>query len=242
MWAQRRLGNAVTHNDVGNFFSGLLKASTKSNNFSGQFMSKITKQVGRLSEASFQLTWLPFLRSTIPLLENEGISLSTPTYKKFFSAVTRGILDNFVGPGPREPWTWAFAGVPCDCSDCQSVSAFLRHHTKISEEYPMNKPRRTHVQQVPEKAGVGCSIHTRRDTSPYPLVVTKTSRPQGVKLEAWKKRRDQVLEEFDQIQPHHLKKLLGKEYKTIEQLRAGQKGQNNLSQGPQTGEKRGVDD
>ncbi|KAF5550948.1 hypothetical protein FNAPI_7623 [Fusarium napiforme] len=242
MWAQFRLGNAVTHNDMGNFFSGLLKASTKSNNVSGQFMSKITKQVGKLSKASFQLTWLPFLRSTIPLLENEGISLSAPTYKKFFSAITRGVLDNFLGPEPREPWTWALAGVPCDCSDCERVSAFLRHHTKMSEEYPMNKPRRTHVQQVLEKAGVGCSIQTRRDTNPYPLVVTKTSRPQGVKLEAWKKRRDQVLEEFDQIQPHHLKKLLGKGYKTIEQLRAGQKGQESLSQGPQTGEKRGVDE
>ncbi|KAI1025443.1 hypothetical protein LB504_012565 [Fusarium proliferatum] len=240
MWAQRWLGNAVTDNDMRDFFSGLLKASTKSSNVSGQFMSKIIKQLGRFSEASFQLTWLPFLRSTIPLLEDESISLSTPTYKKFFSAVTRGILENFLGPEPREPWTWALAGVPCDCSDCERVSAFLRHHTKMSEEYPMNKPRRTHVQQVLEKAGVGCSIQTRRDTSPYPLVVTKTSRPQGVKLEAWKKRRDQVLEEFDQIQPHHLKKLLGKEYKTIEQLRAGQKDQENLSQGPQTGEKRGI--
>nr|RBQ90571.1 hypothetical protein FVER53263_20691 [Fusarium verticillioides] len=146
MWAQRRLGNALTHNDMGNFFSGLLKASTKSNTASGQFMSKIIKQVGRISEASFQLTWLPFLRSTIPLLENEGISLSTPPYKKFFSVVTRSILDNFLGPEPREPWTWALAGVPCDCSDCERVSAFLRHHTKMSEEYPMNKPRRTHVQ------------------------------------------------------------------------------------------------
>ncbi|EMT65032.1 hypothetical protein FOC4_g10011006 [Fusarium odoratissimum] len=241
MWAQRRLGNAVTHNDMRDFFSGLLKASTKSNNVSGQFMSKITKQLDRLSEASFQLMWLPFLRSIIPLLENESISLSTPTYKKFFSAVTRGILDNFLGPEPRKPWTWALTGVPCDCSDCERVSAFLRHHTKMSEEYPMNKPRRNHVQQVLEKAGVGCNIRTRRDTSPYPLVVTKTSRPQGVKLEAWKKRRDQVLEEFDQIQPHHLKKLLGKECETIEQLRAGQKDQENMSQGPQTGEKRGVD-
>ncbi|KAI1048312.1 hypothetical protein LB506_002214 [Fusarium annulatum] len=241
MWAQRWLGNAITDNDMRDFFSGLLKASTKSGNVSGQFMSKITKQLGRFSEASFQLTWLPFLRSTIPLLEDESISLSTSTYKKFFSAVTRGILDNFLGPEPREPWTWALAGVPCDCSDCERVSAFLRHHTKMSEEYPMNKPRRTHVQQVLEKAGVGCSIQTRRDTSPYPLVVTKTSRPQGVKLEAWKKRRDQVLEEFDQIQRHHLKKLLGKEYETIEQLRTGQKDQENLSQGPQTGEKRGID-
>ncbi|KAH7209700.1 hypothetical protein DER44DRAFT_824322 [Fusarium oxysporum] len=242
MWAQRRLGNAVTHNDMRDFFSGLLKASTKSNNVSGQFMSKITKQLDRLSEASFQLMWLPFLRSIIPLLENESISSSTPTYKKFFSAVKRGILDNFLGPEPRKPWTWALAGVPCDCSDCERVSAFLRHHTKMSEEYPMNKPRRNHVQQVLEKAGVGCNIRTRRDTSPYPLVVTKTSRPQGVKLEAWKKRRDQVLEEFDQIQPHHLKKLLGKECETIEQLRAGQKDQENMSQGPQTGEKRGVDE
>ncbi|EWZ97662.1 hypothetical protein FOWG_02059 [Fusarium oxysporum f. sp. lycopersici MN25] len=242
MWAQRRLGNAVTHNDMRDFFSGLLKASTKSNNVSGQFMSKITKQRDRLSEASFQLMWLPFLRSIIPLLENESISLSTPTYKKFFSAVTRGILDKFLGPEPRKPWTWALAGVPCDCSDCERVSAFLRHHTKMSEEYLMNKPRRNHVQQVVEEAGVGCSIRTRRDTSPSPLVVTKTSRPQGVKLEAWKKRRNQVLEEFDQIQPHHLKKLLGKECKTIEQLRACQKDQENLSQGPQTGEKRGVDE
>ncbi|RBR10278.1 hypothetical protein FVER53590_26519 [Fusarium verticillioides] len=215
MWAQRRLGNALTHNDMGNFFSGLLKASTKSNTASGQFMSKIIKQVGRISEASFQLTWLPFLRSTIPLLENEGISLSTPPYKKFFSVVTRSILDNFLGPEPREPWTWALAGVPCDCSDCERVL---------------------------EKSGVGCTIQTRRDTSPYPLVVTKTSRPQGVKLKAWKKRRDQVLKEFDQIQPHHLKKLLGKGYKTIEQLRAGQKGQESLSQGPQTDEKCGVDE
>ncbi|KAF4959863.1 hypothetical protein FGADI_1366 [Fusarium gaditjirri] len=219
-------GNAVTHNDMSDFFSGLLKASTNSNNFAAQFMSKITKQLNRLSEASFQ----------------ESIPLSTPTYKKFFSAVTRGILDNYLGPEPRKPWTWALAGVPCDCSDCERVSAFLRHHTKMSEEYPMNKPRRNHVQQVLEKAGVGCSIRTRRDTSPYSLVVTKTSRPQEVKLEAWKKRRAQVLEEFDQIQPHHLKNLLGKEYKTIEQLRAGQKDQETLSQGPQTGEKRGVDE
>ncbi|KAF5631437.1 hypothetical protein F52700_6840 [Fusarium sp. NRRL 52700] len=230
MWAQRRLGNAVTHHDMGNLFSGLLKASTKSNNISGQFMAKITEQLGRFSKASFQLTWLPFLRSTVPLLGDESILLSTPTYNKIFSAVIRGVLDNFLGPEPRKPWTWALAGVPCDCSDCERVSTFLRHHTKMSEEYPMSKPRRVHVQQVLEKVDVGCSIHTRRDTSPYPLVVTKTSRPHGVKLEAWKKRRDQVLAEFDQIQPHHLQKLLGKEYKTIEQLRAGQKGRKSHRQ------------
>ncbi|KAF5229966.1 hypothetical protein FANTH_14043 [Fusarium anthophilum] len=242
MRAHRGLGNSVTHHDMGNFFSGLLKASTKSNNLSGQFMAKITKQLGKFSKVSFQLIWLPFLRSTIPLLEDESISLSTPIYKEFFSAVTRGVLDDFLGPEPRQPWTWALAGVPCDCSDCERVSAFLRHHTQMSEEYPMSKPRRVHVQQVLEKAGIGCSIHTRRDTSPYPLVVTKTSRPQGVKLEAWKKGRGQVLAEFDQIQPHHLKKLLGKEYKTIEQLRSSQKGQENLSRGPQTGQKHGIDE
>ncbi|KAH7266760.1 uncharacterized protein BKA55DRAFT_684042 [Fusarium redolens] len=187
MWAERRLENAVTHNDLRDFFSGLLKASTKSNNIAGQFMSKITKQVDGLSDASLQLTWLPFLRSIIPLLEKENISLSTPTYKKFFSAIIHAIIDNYLGPEPRKPWTWALAGVPCNCSDCERVSAFLRHHTKMSEEYPMNKPRRNHAHQVPEEAGVGCSIRTRRDTNPYPLVVTKTSRPQGVKLEEWQK-------------------------------------------------------
>ncbi|KAF9760928.1 hypothetical protein IL306_004056, partial [Fusarium sp. DS 682] len=239
--AKLQKANVVTYETLRDFFSSLLEVSTKTNNLIDEFISKVTKQANILPEAELYLLWLPFLRSLIPILEKEKISFNTPTYKNLFSALAQNILDN-LGPQPREPWTWAVAGVPCDCSDCERVNAFLRHHTKTSEEYPMNEYRRNHVQQILEEAGVGCSIQTRRDTSPYPLVVTKTSRPQGVKLELWQKQRDQVLEEFDQIQERHLKTLLGKQYERIEKLHMSQKGQENLSQGPKTGGKRRIDE
>ncbi|KIL91002.1 hypothetical protein FAVG1_05698 [Fusarium avenaceum] len=182
--------------------------------------------------------WLPFLRSVIPILERNSISLTTPVYQKFFSTLILSVLDKYLGPEPAKPANWSVPGLSCNCGDCQRVTAFLAHPTQMSGRFPMNKERRHHIHNRLDGDHVGCTHQSERNTNPHTLVITKTTRPQELKLQRWLERLDQVVKQLSQFKAEHLATLLGSDVERVKQLGKRQKGQGNLSHRPAVGEKR----
>ncbi|PTD09934.1 hypothetical protein HYE67_006890 [Fusarium culmorum] len=55
------------------------------------------------------------------------------------------------------------------------------------------------------------------------MVITKTIRPEDVKLQQWQERRDQCAAKFGKFKVEHLMTLLGPNYAKIERLVVGEK-------------------
>ncbi|KAM0558470.1 hypothetical protein ACHAPJ_004660 [Fusarium lateritium] len=232
--------NSVTHEHLSHFFTSILDLD----NLASEFMAKVSSQADKLPRLELYTMWLPFLRSIIPILEENKIPLNTPSYQKFFSVLTLAIIDGYVGPEPPKPVDWALPGVNCNCGDCESVNAFLNHPTKMSANFRMKKQRRQHIQNKLDSAKVGCTYTTMRNSNPQTLVVTKTIRPQDEALQKWQTRRDEVLDKLNQFQQDDLKTLLGPDYARIKQLVPEQvrhRRRGNL-RGPVAGEKHRIDD
>ncbi|KAG5659073.1 hypothetical protein KAF25_007626 [Fusarium avenaceum] len=144
-------------------------------------------------------------------------------------------------PEPAKPANWSVPGLSCNCGDCQRVTAFLAHPTQMSGKFPMNKGRRHHIHNRPDGDHVGCTHQSERNTNPHTLVITKTTRPQELKLQRWLERLDHVVEQLSQFKAEHLATLLGSDVERVKQLGKRQKGQGNLSHRLAVGEKRRAD-
>jgi hypothetical protein len=235
------LNNAITYETLKNFFAFTLELSTELDNLTVQFISKVVIQADRLPRNELFTMWLPFLRSVIPILEKNHVSLTTPAYQKFFSTLILSVPDRYLGPEPAKPANWSVPGLSCNCGDCQRVTAFLAYPTQMSGKFPMNKERRHHIHNRLDGDHIGCTHQSERNTNPHTLVITKTTRPQELKLQKWLKLLDQVVEQLSQFKAEHLATLLGPDVERVKQLGKRQKGQGNLSHRPAVGEKRRAD-
>ncbi|KAM0343299.1 hypothetical protein ACHAPU_008749 [Fusarium lateritium] len=233
---------AITYKTLGEFFTWILKLSTDMDNLAAQFMSKAVMQADKLPRAELCLMWLPFLRSIVPDLERNNVPLDTPAYQKFFSTLILAVMDRYLGPEPAKPTNWSVPGLNCTCDDCRRVNAFLAHPTQMSAKFPVNKNRRHHIHNRLDGDHVGCTHTSERNTNPHTLVITKTTRPQELKLQHWLKLLDKVVEQLSQFKAEHLATLLGSDVERVKQLGKRQKGQGNISQRPVVGEKRRADD
>ncbi|KAM0324713.1 hypothetical protein ACHAPQ_008270 [Fusarium lateritium] len=235
------LNDAIISDTLKNFFTFALELSTELDNLAAQFISKVVIQADRLPRNELYTMWLPFSRSIIPIMERKNIPLTTPAYQKLFSTLILSVLDRYLGPEPAKPANWSVPGLSCGCGDCQRVTAFLAHPTQMSGKFPMNKDRRHHIHNRLDGDHVGCTHQSERNTNPHTLVITKTTRPQDLKLQRWLKRLDQVLEQLSQFKAEHLATLLGPDVERVKQLGKRQKGQGNLPHRPAVGEKRRAD-
>lgn len=70
---------------------------------------------------------------------------------------------------------WAIHESPrCTCDDCKELARFL-HATPTREKvWPMAKKRRQHIHQCIDAMGLAVSHQTRRQGSPYSLILCKT--------------------------------------------------------------------
>ncbi|KAF5659957.1 hypothetical protein FHETE_9239 [Fusarium heterosporum] len=220
---------AITYETLREFFTWVLKLSTEMDNLAAQFMSKVIMQADKLPPQELCMMWLSLLRSIVPDLERNNVPLDTPSYQKFVSTLIRAVIDKYLGPEPVKPANWR-------------VNDFLAHPTQMSEKFPMNKNRRHHIHNRLDGDHVGCTHKSERNTNPHTLVITKTTRPQELKLQSWLKRLDQVVEQLSQFKAEHLATLLGPDIERVKQLGKRQKGQGNISQHPVVGEKRKADD
>ncbi|RBR12852.1 uncharacterized protein FIESC28_08442 [Fusarium coffeatum] len=231
-----QLRNAITWETLRNFFLFLHKLG----DLRDQFMTKVNKQAHKLPAVELFSMWIPFLQSSVEILEVEKTPLTTPSYQKFFSTLILTMLKGYLGSEPQGSVNWSMVGVDCWCEDCERLNAFLAHPTRISARYPMSKQRRFHFHQEIQAAHVACTHVTERNTNPNTMVVTKTGRPEEVKLQDWRKRRDQCAAKFAKFEAEDLKTLLGSDYAKIERL-GPRPAQTTTSQSPAAGEKRAAD-
>ncbi|RFN45751.1 hypothetical protein FIE12Z_10007 [Fusarium flagelliforme] len=236
----RELQNAITWETLRNFFLFLHKLGGGMDDLKDQFMTKVIKQADKLRAVELFSMWIPFLQSSIEILKLEKTPLTTPLYQKFFTTLVLAMLKGYLGSEPQGSVNWSMSGVDCWCEDCEHLNAFLAHPTKVSARYSMNKQRRFHFHQKIQAARVACTHVTERNTNPNTMVVTKTSRPEEVRLRDWQKRRDQCAAKFAKFEVEDLKTLLGSDYTRIERL-GTIPAQATTSQSPATGEKRVAD-
>ena len=231
-----QLRNAITWETLRNFFLFLHRLG----DLRDQFMTKVNKQAHKLPAVELFSMWIPFLQSSVEILKLEKTPLATPLYQKFFSTLVLAMLKGYLGSEPQGSVNWSMAGVDCWCEDCEHLNTFLAHPTKVSARYPMSKQRRFHFHQEIQAARVACTHVTERNTNPNTMVVTKTSRPEEVKLQDWRNRRDQCAAKFAKFEAEDLKTLLGSDYVKIERL-GPRPAQTTTSQSPAAGEKRAAD-
>ncbi|MCL2422577.1 MAG: 2OG-Fe(II) oxygenase [Micrococcales bacterium] len=70
---------------------------------------------------------------------------------------------------------WSIAWTGCGCDLCTDLEAFLRSATIRTKEWPLRKDRRQHIHTKIDDADLPVAHRTRRQGSPYTLVLTKTS-------------------------------------------------------------------
>lgn len=232
--------NTVDYKMLLLFFTCILEESTDLDNLASQFVAKVTSQSDKLPHLERITIWLPLLAPMIQKLEAKNTPLDTPVYREFFSAIITGIIDGYVGPKPTETANYSMAGVYCSCGDCTALNAFLSHSSLKSQGFPLSKPRRHHMHQSLDGAGVRCTHQTVRTTHPETLVVTKQPQQEEVKSQRWIVRKDTVLGHLNRIQTDHLRTFLGEGYEKVDLLRRGQAIQANLPSRPVVGDKRRI--
>jgi hypothetical protein len=80
-----------------------------------------------------------------------------------------------VREGQRKPDDWSMdIASPCNCRDCGELNRFLQSRSRRTLEWPIKKERRQHVHATIDGLGVPVTHATRRQGSPYTLVLTKT--------------------------------------------------------------------
>jgi hypothetical protein len=76
-------------------------------------------------------------------------------------------------PRPDDDWSIELPG-GCTCELCGTLGAFLKNPARRTFEWPLRKDRRQHVHTRIDAAELPVSHQTRRQGSPYTLVLTKT--------------------------------------------------------------------
>ena len=92
-------------------------------------------------------------------------------------------------PRARDDWSIELPG-GCACELCGTLGSFLADPARRTLEWPLAQDRRSHVHLRIDQAELPVSHQTRRQGSPYTLVLTKTG--QLFEREAQQRTRDQA--------------------------------------------------
>ena len=94
---------------------------------------------------------------------------------------------------------WAIAPPGrCSCELCGELSRFLMAKSRTTLEWPLAKDRRAHVHGILDEHDLPVTHTTRREGSPYTLVLTKTSalfEREAAERAAWKLGLDRLRNE-----------------------------------------------
>ncbi|KAF3481101.1 uncharacterized protein GIQ15_03860 [Arthroderma uncinatum] len=130
---------------------------------------------------AFTSILVPFLRDIVshPLID-EGQAPET----RFVLKLLLEYVLMYVQPRARAAASWERpVKSSCGCKDCNDLNAFLKSPVQQSADFPMAKPRRAHIHSKLD-GDASISHETRRQGSPYTLVVTKIGNPATL----WKNR------------------------------------------------------
>lgn len=105
--------------------------------------------------------------------------------QRFWSAK----LTERVQVAPRAGDDWSIdTAVPCDCELCEVLRTFLRATDRSRHEWPLAEAKRRHIHGVIDHLALPVSHITRRQGSPFVLVVEKTDllfRRRDAERRAW---------------------------------------------------------
>ena len=86
----------------------------------------------------------------------------------------RSRLTRLVDRPERAADDWSIAWTGCGCEVCNRLAEFLGARSRRTDEWPLAKPGRQHVQHQIDAAGLPVQHITRRQGRPYTLLLTKT--------------------------------------------------------------------
>jgi hypothetical protein len=107
-------------------------------------------------------------------LQGQSISLSSApeSFKCLVKVMKeRLLMDTSIA---RDEGDWSIHEQPhCDCDDCQLLRDFLQNSKARSTFLPINAERRQHIHQMIDALAIPVTHQTRREGSPYKLVLNK---------------------------------------------------------------------
>ncbi|KAK3400751.1 hypothetical protein B0T20DRAFT_152426 [Sordaria brevicollis] len=225
------LRTAISLDDLLDFYSTLIRVSTKEDNENGdgdlatQLITSLNAAVPRLPVDEMHDFWLPLLWSLIPLITANGIPYTTPLYQSLYRSILTRYINHFVGRQPVSSNSLIRPRVRCSCGDCNLLNQFLESPTRSVGRFAVNKARRQHLHNKLDGERIDCTHLSERNTIPHTLVVTKTFRAHDQRMKAWKQRKAYADGRFEMFAKTRspltpeLRGLLGEEYDNIMGMR-----------------------
>ncbi|PLW11330.1 hypothetical protein PCANC_19359 [Puccinia coronata f. sp. avenae] len=153
--------------------------------------------------------WMPFFYDLTRGLAYRSASLTTTSYKQLTLQFIQRLDGQMLGPCPQVGVRSRRPQVACSCGDCRDLNRFLRDSSQTVVRFKLIQARRKHLEDTLIHHSIACTQKTERMGSPQTLVVTKKYTLQD-EINEWKKRQKQLYASLNRnIQPEHLKDILG---------------------------------
>jgi hypothetical protein len=188
-----------------------------------KLFAKLTSEANNIDTSHFATMLLPFLKSTIDILQKRSISLTSDPYPFLSQRIISSYILRYVGKEPIPPDTLARRPVSCPCNDCAPLSRFLISPTQRVGRFAMGKKRRQHLHIQLDKSGSGCTHETEHWGNPQTLVVTKTNKEFDRKIADWTKRTEEFKKEVANFDQDQLRTLLEDSYEDLVGLKVVRK-------------------
>lgn len=174
-----------------------------------QLADKIISHAPSANVLTFEKILLPLLKQLPSAVEGKSEITSPHSYQQLFRTVLSSYINIYVKPAPQKPTGWERQPRGCSlyCEDCVKLDAFLKNQEKAQACFSVNGMRRDHIQERLRQSY--CRLETRRDGSPYTLVVQKTGMEWENAVKEWNQRCVVALKEVEQIGVEKLRGLLG---------------------------------
>ncbi|KAK4695494.1 hypothetical protein P7C71_g2268, partial [Lecanoromycetidae sp. Uapishka_2] len=170
---------------------------------------KIISQAPNANVLTFEKVFLPLLKQLPSPVEEKFEIASSHSYQRLFRTVLLSYINIYVKPAPQKPTVWERQPRGCGlyCEDYVSLDAFLRNPARAQAYFSVNGIRRDHIEKRLKQSY--CISETRKDRSPYTLVVTKTEMEWGNAIKDWNQRCGVALKAIEQIGSEKLRGLFG---------------------------------
>ncbi|KAF2461229.1 hypothetical protein BDY21DRAFT_360389 [Lineolata rhizophorae] len=178
-----------------------------------QLLQTIAQEASKVPVEHLESMLIPFLRLALVFRSHFEIP---PTCDIVYIYMYRDVLFEYltrhVGIEPVNRSDWSQPPLSCSCEDCQRVSDFLVRPDQGSMGFPINKGRRAHIHQM---VGNDHIHETKRNGSPYTLVITKTNRIWERAHNAWKDRALKAWNTLHDFPEDQMRAVLGNMYDTL---------------------------
>lgn len=170
-----------------------------------QIIRGVISTVGTAREESFDIFYLPLLKTLAKLMKEEKVGIQDPAIHVLYQQILGQYVVRFVGSEPKKPDNWTKQAVSCNCTLCIALNEFLVSPREQIYEYSGHRKNRNHL----------CFEVNRKWTSLEDnpigkiLTITKTHKDYELAHEKWKPRRVAFTKYMESFSEKMLMKLLG---------------------------------